>query len=270
MATPITNNALPPRRGFGVVGSLAPDLIRALAKAAEDAGYATFWSNDGIDGEGLAALHEAASVTTAIRLAVGAIPLDRVNPERIAARLDELALPADRLIVGVGSGGQPGGLRRVRDGVTVLRERTSAPIVIAAMGPKMCALAGELAAGVLLDWASPAYAVRVAEIVAERAAQAGRPRPWVASYVFTALGPAARARLRHEAAYYAAIPAYAAHFTRIGAGPLQTLALGDDPPAIQHALRPFSTALDEPVVRAVVSEPTAENYLALLHAGSPS
>jgi alkanesulfonate monooxygenase SsuD/methylene tetrahydromethanopterin reductase-like flavin-dependent oxidoreductase (luciferase family) len=269
MTTSARENALPLRRGFGIVGSLPPSLVRILARAAEDAGYASFWANDGAEGEGLAALHEAASATSTIQLAVGAIPLDRVSPERIAARIAELALPAHRLIVGVGSGGQAGGLQRVRDGVAILRQCTSVPLVIAAMGPKMCALAGEIADGVLLDWASPAYAARVSEIVAARAAQAGRPLPWVASYVFTALGPDARARLQQEAAYYAALPAYAAHFTRIGAEPLATIALGDDPLAIQHALRPFSATLDEPVIRAVVSNPTANHYLSLLHAAAP-
>lgn len=269
MATASRENVVQRRRGFGIVGSLPPSLVHTLAKAAEDAGYATFWASDGPDGEGLAALHVAASVTSTIQLAVGAIPLDRVAPERIAARIVELELPIQRLIVGVGSGGQAGGLPRVRDGVALLRERTTAPLAIAAMGPKMCALAGEIADGVLLDWATPAYTARIAEIAAERAAAAGRPGPWIASYVFTALGTAASEQLRQQAAYYAAIPAYASHFARMGAGPLETAAIGDDPAALQSALQPFAAALDEVVIRAVVSEDSAEPFLTVLRAAAP-
>jgi alkanesulfonate monooxygenase SsuD/methylene tetrahydromethanopterin reductase-like flavin-dependent oxidoreductase (luciferase family) len=258
-----------PGRGFGVVGSLSPDLIRSLAEAAEMAGYTTFWANDGSQGEGLAALAEAASVTSSIRLAVGAIPLDRVSPEQISARIAELGLPIERLIIGVGSGGSTGGLQRVRNGITILREATAATLVVAAMGPKMCRLAGEIGDGVLLDWATPAYARQARDIVAGCATDANRPQPWIASYVFTALGPAATIKLRAEADYYAAIPSYAAHFARMNAGPLQTAAFAADGESLQRELTRFDAALDEPVVRAVVSEETIEAYFALLDAAAP-
>lgn len=257
------------RRGFGVMGSLAPEVIQELAAAAERAGYHTFWVNDGPRGDGLAALAEAAAATATIRLAVGAIPLDRVEPVRIAARIDALRLPVERLVVGIGAGGPAGGLARVRSGIATLRERTAATLVVAAMGPKMCRLAGEIANGVLLDWASPAYAQRVKAIVAEGAAETAREAPWVASYVFTALGETGSAKLGAEGAYYAAIPAYAAHFTRMGAAPLETAASGADGAALQLELARFAMALDEPVVRAVVPEETPAAYLEVLRAAAP-
>src|SRR5919112_4084961 len=86
-----------PHRGFGVEATLAHDIVRELAPAAERAGYLTFWVNDEADGDGLAALREAAAETTTIRLRVGAIPLDRQGPEQIAARVKELELPEARL-----------------------------------------------------------------------------------------------------------------------------------------------------------------------------
>jgi alkanesulfonate monooxygenase SsuD/methylene tetrahydromethanopterin reductase-like flavin-dependent oxidoreductase (luciferase family) len=265
------NTSTKPRRGFGVVGSLPLHLIRALAEAAEAAGYATFWVNDGPQGEGLAALAEAASVTSSIRLAVGAIPLDRVSPEQIAARVAELRLPVERLIVGVGSGGPSGGLERVRSGIASLRQATPATLAVAAMGPKMCRLAGEIADGVLLDWATPAYALHVRGSISVGDVDANRPRPWIASYVFTALGPAANDTLRAEGNHYAAIPSYAAHFTRMNASPLEAAAFAADMEALhlQRELSRFDVALDEPVVRAVVSEETIEAYLAVLHAAAP-
>ncbi|MGH2616018.1 MAG: LLM class flavin-dependent oxidoreductase [Thermomicrobiales bacterium] len=256
-------------RGFGVLGALPHDMIRELARAAEGAGYHTFWVNDAADGDGLAALAQAAAVTTEIRLGVGAIPLDRQSPRRIAARIVELELPVERLTLGVGSGHTTGGLARVRDGVAALRESTTATLVVAAMGPRMSRLAGEIADGVLLDWATPAYAQRVTNIVESTAAETGRPRPWIASYVFTALGAEVMAKLRAEADYYAAIPYYAAHFARMNAGPMEAVAFGEDARALQRDIAQFDAVLDETVVRAVVAEETAAAYLAVLHAASP-
>jgi alkanesulfonate monooxygenase SsuD/methylene tetrahydromethanopterin reductase-like flavin-dependent oxidoreductase (luciferase family) len=258
-----------PRRGFGVAGAVAPAIIRELAPAAEAAGYATFWVNDEPDGDGLAALREAAAVTREIRLAVGVIPLDRQEPERIAARIAELALPLERLTIGVGSGGAAGGLERVRAGVAALRELTAAEVIVGAIGPRMCRLGGEVADGVLLDWASPEYAQQVMAIISEAAAAAERPRPWLGAYVFTALGAAGRVKLRAAADYYAAIPSYAAHFARIGTAPLQTAGWGETDHALQRALAPFDAVLNETVVRAVTVTETSAAYLDVLRAAAP-
>ncbi len=72
-------------RGFGVAGALPHDVIRALAPAAEAAGYHTFWVNDTPHGDGLASLRAAAEVTSEILLGVGVIPLDR-QPADVIAR----------------------------------------------------------------------------------------------------------------------------------------------------------------------------------------
>ena len=212
-----------PHRGFGVEATLAHEIVRELAPAAERAGYRTFWVNDEADGDGLAALRVAADVTATIRLGVGAIPLDRQRPEQIASRVKELALPAERLALGVGSGRPAGGLERVRNGVATLRDSIDATLVVAAIGPRMLALAGEIADGVLLDWPAPRYIVDAAEIVARGATEAERPRPWIGGYVFSAVGSSGIAKLRREAEHYAAIPSYAAHFARMGVGPMETV-----------------------------------------------
>lgn len=260
-----------PRRGFGVAAALAHDIVRALAPAAERAGFRTFWVNDEADGDGLAALREAAAVTTSIRLGVGAIPLDRQGPQRIASRVGELALPVERLVLGVGCGHPAGGLERVRNGVAALRDAIDATLVVAAIGPRMLTLAGEIADGVLLDWPAPSYVVDATAIVARGAAGVERPRPWVGGYVFTAVGSPGIAQLRIEAEYYAAIPSYAAHFARMGVEQMNTVAYGEDAAALGRALAPFDAVLDETVVRAVVAEEaaTALGYLEVLHAAAP-
>lgn len=258
-----------PRRGFGVEGAVAPAIIRELASAAEAAGYATFWVNDGPEGDGLAALREAATVTSAIRLAVGVLPLDRWEPQWIASRVAELGLPLERLTVGVGSGEAVGSLERVRAGVAALRELTTVEVIVGAIGPRMCRLGGEVADGVLLDWASPAYAQQVRGIVSEAAAAAGRSHPWLSDYVFTALGRAGEVKLRAAADYYAAIPSYTKHFNRIDATPLETAAWGEDVDTLQEALARFDAVLDETVVRAVAAEETLVAYLEVLTAAAP-
>jgi alkanesulfonate monooxygenase SsuD/methylene tetrahydromethanopterin reductase-like flavin-dependent oxidoreductase (luciferase family) len=260
-----------PRRGFGVEAALTHDIVRELAPAAERAGYSTFWVNDEVDGDGLAALREAAAVTTTIRLGVGAIPLDRQGPQQIASRVEELTLPVERLVLGVGSGHPAGGLERVRNGVAALRDSIDAPLVVAAIGPRMLALAGEIADGVLLDWPAPQYVVGATEIVAQGAVEIQRPRPWIGGYVFTAVGSPGIAQLRREAEHYAAIPSYATHFARMGVEPMETVACGEDAEGLQSSLERYDAVLDETIVRAVVAEEAAiaSGYLEVLHAAAP-
>jgi alkanesulfonate monooxygenase SsuD/methylene tetrahydromethanopterin reductase-like flavin-dependent oxidoreductase (luciferase family) len=260
-----------PRRGFGVEAALTHDIVRELAPAAERAGYSTFWVNDEVDGDGLAALREAAAVTTTIRLGVGAIPLDRQGPQQIASRVEELTLPVERLVLGVGSGHPAGGLERVRNGVAALRDSIDAPLVVAAIVPRMLALAGEIADGVLLDWPAPQYVVDATEIVAQGAVEIQRPRPWIGGYVFTAVGSPGIAQLRREAEHYAAIPSYATHFARMGVEPMETVACGEDAEGLQSSLERYDAVLDETIVRAVVAEEAAiaSGYLEVLHAAAP-
>jgi alkanesulfonate monooxygenase SsuD/methylene tetrahydromethanopterin reductase-like flavin-dependent oxidoreductase (luciferase family) len=265
-----TENARPHgRRGFGVVGALPGHVVGEVARAAESAGYRTFWVNDGPGGEGLAVLGAAAEATTAIRLGVGLIPFDRKSPEQIAERIGELGLPVERLTVGVGSGGASDGVALVRDGVMALRDQTGATVVVGALGPKMTRLAAEVADGVLVDWPTPTHAAAVRQLVGRVAAEAGQPRPDVIGYVFTALGVAARGRLQASADYYGAVPAYATHFQRMEAAPMEAAVVGETPEEIRQALSAFDAELDETVVRATVGEDSTAAYLELLAAAAP-
>ena len=115
--------------GFGIAGGLDPDIVRTIARQAENHGYTTFWANDTPHGDGLATLEVAASVTSTIRLGVGVIPLDRRNAENITASVRDLGLPIDRLTLGVGSGGATGGLAIVRDGAVAVRESMGANLL---------------------------------------------------------------------------------------------------------------------------------------------
>src|SRR5690606_24637987 len=132
-------------RGFGIAAAVDNETIKIVAEAAEQAGYSSFWVNDTPDGDGLEALAAAASVTSRIRLGVGVIPISRRPAETIAIDVLRHELPQERLWLGIGSPGPKGALANARRAVAVLREQLSCPIVIAALGPRMVALSGEIA-----------------------------------------------------------------------------------------------------------------------------
>jgi alkanesulfonate monooxygenase SsuD/methylene tetrahydromethanopterin reductase-like flavin-dependent oxidoreductase (luciferase family) len=255
------------RQGFAVFAGTAPEVIRASAREAEATGHASFWVNYPGRIDGLAALALAARVTQRIALGVGVVPLHTRGAESIAEGA-RAALPLDRLLLGVGSP-NPGALARVRAGVLVLRRELATRIVVAALGPRMCRLGGEVADGVLLNWLTPEHARRAADWVRAGAAEAGREPPALFAYVRAALGPWAPRRLREEGAQYAAIPAYAAHFARMGVDPAETAIAAETPDALRAGLARWSGVVDEVIVRAVTSEDTVEAHLALLQAGRP-
>lgn len=270
------------RRGFGIAAAVPAEVTRAAAAEAESLGYDSFWVNDTPQGDGLAALAEAAQVTETIALGVGVIALSRRSPSSIAAQVlgqsgaaDDVgdagtSLPLHRLLLGVGSGaGGPGALARVRDGVQALREALDATIYISALGPKMCHLAGEVADGVLFNWLTPEYARRSVEWVQAGAAKAGRQTPALAAYVRVALGDDAARRLTEEGSRYARIPAYADHFRRMGVAPVDTCIAASSAEAIQEALAAWDGVLDEVVVRAITPHDTVEETLALVRAAAP-
>ena len=140
---------------------------------AEAAGYTSFWVNYPGSVDGLAALALAAAETTRIALGVGVIPLHTHGPDRIIADVRAHALPLDRLLLGVGSP-NPGSLARVRAGIAALRAALPSRLYVAALGPRMCHLAGEVADGVLFNWLTPEHARTSAEWVRAGAAAARR------------------------------------------------------------------------------------------------
>src|SRR5262249_12413432 len=144
-------------QGFALFAGAMPEIIRASAREAETLGYSSLWVNHPGATDGLAALALGAQETRRIELGIGVIPLHTRGPQSIAEGVRANGLPLDRLLLGVGSP-NPGSLKRVRDGVTELRAKLQTKLVVAALGPQMCRLAGEIADGVLFNWLTPDYA----------------------------------------------------------------------------------------------------------------
>src|SRR6059036_1178166 len=235
-------------RGFALFAGAAPEIIRASAREAEGLGYSSFWVNHPGATDGLAALALAATETRRIELGIGVIPLHTRGPDSIVQGVRANALPLGRLLLGVGSP-NPGALRRVRGGVAALRSELPVRLVVAALGPQMCGLAGEVADAVLFNWLTPEHARRSAE--------------WVR------VGAAAGDRLLEEAARYATIPAYAADFARMGVKPVETAIAAQSPDALAPVLGKWQGVVDEIVLRAITGTDTVEENVALLRAAKP-
>ncbi|HEY3068407.1 MAG TPA: LLM class flavin-dependent oxidoreductase [Methylomirabilota bacterium] len=250
--------------GFALAANTAPDVIRAAAREAEARGYASFWLNHPGSFDALAALAAAARETRHIDLGVGVIPLHTRPPDSIIKGVRDHALPLERLLLGVGSP-NPGSLGRVREGVAALRAELSTRVIVAALGPGMCRLAGEIADGVLFNWLTPEHARVSAQWVRDGASAAGRTAPALFAYVRVAFTTAAD-RLAEEGARYAAIPAYAAHFARMGVKPLDTTITAATPDALRRAFARWEGVVDGLVLRAVTAHDTAEETLALVRA----
>jgi len=256
-------------RGFALFAGTTPEIIRASAREAEALGYSSFWVNHPGSVDGLAALAFGARETKSIELGIGVIPLHTRGPESIVQGVRATALPLDRLLLGVGSP-NPKSLARVRDGVAALRAQLKTRVIVAALGPKMCRLAGEVADGVLFNWLTPEHARVSAGWVREGAAAAGRKTPTVFAYVRLALGGKACEKLAEEGGRYAAIPAYGAHFERMGVKPVDTCIGAQKAGEIPAALGKWQGVVDEVVLRAITGDDTAEENLALLRAAKPS
>jgi alkanesulfonate monooxygenase SsuD/methylene tetrahydromethanopterin reductase-like flavin-dependent oxidoreductase (luciferase family) len=255
--------------GFALFAGTAADVIQASAREAEALGYTSFWVNHPGSTDGLAALAQAAGVTSRLDLGVGVIPLHTRGPASIVEGAKATRLPLARLLLGIGSP-NPKSLERVREGVAELRRQLQTRIIVAALGPKMCRLAGEVADGVLFNWLTPEYAKRSAELVREGAAAAKRQPPATYGYVRLAMGPAGLARLNDEGGRYAGIPAYAAHFERMGVKPVDTAVAGHTPADIRAAIAKWKGALDEVVFRAITGRDTADETLELVRVAKPS
>lgn len=249
---------------LGVAGSLGPEAIAEIAPAVEEAGFHTLWVNDTPDGDALAALSAAARVTERLHLATGVVPVDRRPAAEVAAEVASLALPLDRVTLGIGSGiARRGALDRVRGAVETLHAAGLPRVLVGALGPKMRELAAERAEGVLLNWVPPTEAAEQAA-----ALHAIAPTTRVAVYVRTAIVPAARARLEAETARYAAFPNYAANFTRMGVDAIDTTIR--DVTELGDALDAYTAAADEVVLRAIVPEDTVAAYVDFARRAAPN
>ena len=215
------------------------DVVHAV-HAAERGGYEAVFVPEIAAREAFSTVVALARTTERVRLATGVVRLDRrdLGTTALAAATAE-EVSGGRLILGVGSRWPIDAtrtfltdLRRLLAGEAVETAgrpdrldrppENAVPIYLAALGPRMCELAGEAADGVVLNWCTPERVARAREEIAAGARRSGRDPGAVriAVYVRCSVEPEDHtvAALREAAAQYAAIPTYRRQFDAMGLG----------------------------------------------------
>ena len=163
-------------RGFGVAAGLDSDVAVELAGRCEELGYTSLWSNDHPAASGIETLADFARGSEATKLGVAVLALDRNDPADINAKIEECGLERGRLLIGVGAGFSKKPLTRMREAHDELREAIpGVKLILAAMGPKMCALAGSHYDGAFFNWMTPGFAAD-ARLKVEEGGGGRRPR----------------------------------------------------------------------------------------------
>src|SRR4051812_18452011 len=202
-------------RGFGVTAGLDPEIASPLAARCQELGYASMWSNDHPGAKGLETLAEYARSADRIDLGI-TTALDRQSPEEIASDIERLGIDRDRLWLAIGAGVTKKPLTTMRDALPGIREALpDVRLVLAAMGPKMCAFGGAEWDGVFLNWMTPEFAATARGWVEGGAKDAGRDAPPILGYVRTAVGADAEGRLAKDEAFHRDMhQGYRSHFDR--------------------------------------------------------
>jgi alkanesulfonate monooxygenase SsuD/methylene tetrahydromethanopterin reductase-like flavin-dependent oxidoreductase (luciferase family) len=230
------------RVGFSIdprQGLAEPDELRLVELGAR-LGYESAWTPSGPDAEAFDRClrwHGASGLSTGISV----VPASGQPPAFYAEQARRVwEGTGGRFVLGVGSGRMRQAASGMRAYLTELRALLPAdlPLYVAALGPLMLRVAGELADGVLLNWCSAEWVVWSREQVERAAAGAGRPAPVIVDYVRTSVDPdraLARATLGAAALQYAVgfgPGPYRAHFERMGfADELRRLEAGEGEPS---------------------------------------
>ena len=244
---------------FGNEPELTPGDVQELALLADEAGYDALWMTEGSGRDAVTQLTSLAAKTERIGLGTGILPLFGRTPLNTAmCAAGAAAVSNGRFILGLGVGSRPAvetghgipyhrPVTRLRETITIVRRLLQGeevdykgrvfdvshaslggsappgkvPIYIAALGPRILELAGEMADGVLLSWTGPSSLKGVIERVHGAATKAGRDPSAVkiAGYVRTSVASdqeAAHASLRGQIARYTLNSYYRTFFRKSG------------------------------------------------------
>jgi F420-dependent oxidoreductase-like protein len=244
------------------------DFIGQVRTAAE-LGYDTAWSSQAFGWDALTSLAVAGALVPDIALGTAVVPVPQRHPLVLASQaLSVQAATGNRLTLGVGAGvammvtsmyGLPSDrpATRMREYLTVLRPllrgesvahqgelitasgRTEVPgaeppqVLVAALGPAMLKVAGELADGTVTWMAGPrTLAEHIVPSITRAAESAGRPAPRVVAGLpvcVTDDEAGARGRIAEQFGLAGQVPEYRAMLDREGvAGPQDVAVVGDE------------------------------------------
>lgn len=257
-------------RAFGIRGNLPSEFAAEVARAAQAHKYHAFWITAGLGPPNLAPLAAAARATNTIALGVGAIPLSHCSPADVLAEVQRWDLPHERLVIGVGSGFPPIPLASFDRHIGQLKAGIACRIVVGAMGPRTCALAGRTADGILLTLVTPEHARRSVGWTAAGEARSGPNVFRSYAYISTAVGEDSTQELRQEAATFSQYPAFVRHFERLGSAPETAGIAVKSLDELPGALRTWNGVVDQIVIRTTRNASSLDQTLALLEAAAKS
>ena len=245
------------------------DLI-AVARRAEQAGFDSLWMANIFGLDAISTLTVLGRETTRLELGTAVTPTYPRHPTALAQQaLTAAAASANRFVLGIGVSHKTvvedmlgldftNPARHLREYLEVLRPLLrgesvthagrayrlngvqlavpgvqDVPVVVAALGARMLALAGELADGTSTWMVGPkTLAAHIVPGLRAAAAAAGRPQPRVIvglPILLTNDVDTVRARLAKGLAMYGRLPSYRAMLDREGlAGPADVALLGDE------------------------------------------
>ncbi len=273
------------RIGIEVGDAMGPVSLDTIVRRVQDAAAAGLdgaWMAQVFGWDALTALAVAGREVPGIALGTAVVPTYPRHPLALASQaLSVQAATGNRLSLGIGPSHQfiiegmfgysfAKPARHMRDylaalgpllrgesvsyqGETLKVEGTitvpgAAPpsLLIAALGPVMLRLAGELSDGTITAWTGPAtIADYIVPTISEAASAAGRPAPRVVAGVLVHVTPdaeTARARIAERFAQAGETPSYRAMLDREGAANPEDLLVSGDELAVERELRRYVDA----------------------------
>ena len=239
--------------------NLSPQDYQELSSQAEKNGFEAVWVPEGSGRDSLTSLATIAMKTDAVKLGTGILPIFARTPTNTAMGAAGMAAVSDgRFLLGLGVGHAPTvesrdgipfnqPMTRMRETIQIIKAllsgeevnftgkqfkitgasmgaatpKTKVPIYIAALGPQMLEMVGELADGVLMNWTAVDYLGEAIGHIKRGAEKAGRDPNEIdiAGYVRVAVGDnltESRDSLRRQVARYASNPFYRNFFAQTG------------------------------------------------------
>ena len=239
--------------------NLSPQDYQELSSQAEKNGFEAVWVPEGGGRDSLTSLATIAMKTDAVKLGTGILPIFARTPTNTAMGAAGMAAVSDgRFLLGLGVGHAPPvesrdgipfnqPMTRMRETIQIIKAllsgeevnftgkqfkitgasmgaatpKTKVPIYIAALGPQMLEMVGELADGVLMNWTAVDYLGEAIGHIKRGAEKAGRDPNEIdiAGYVRVAVGDnltESRVSLRRQVARYASNPFYRNFFAQTG------------------------------------------------------
>lgn len=267
--------------GLGSRSESTIDGVAARIEDAEQRGFRSVWMTNAFGFDAMTALSAAARGTSSIEIGTAVVPTYPRHPVVMAQQaLTVQSALGGRFTLGIGlshettvSGalGIPferparhmseylqillplvrgeaamldGELYKVRARVGVRTDPVS--VVVAALGPRMLELAGELADGTILSWVGrKTIESHIAPRITKAAANAGRPSPRIIAGLpisVTNDPDAARETFAPSVTGYGALPSYRAMFDIEGAERPADVALFGDEAALERELQVLENA----------------------------